>query len=162
VSTRYVYVYERNASPGTPYIQTAIYQTNRDILDADVGDTDGDGDLEVVLLTGYAYSSTPSDIITLSSSLQSVGSFTLPWSAQTLIIEPAPPTSRKNLVVSRLVGVVNDSTIAIIDARSGSTVFESPPLIGTVQPNSVHYVTLPGETEPRMSIGTTGGMYLTR
>ena len=135
-----------------------------DILDATVGDTDGDGELEVVLLVGQSYSSSyPTDIIRLDESLQPIGSFTLPWSALTVDIEPSS-TARKNLIVGRIVGTSYsyDGAIAIVGARSGGVVFESPTLIGSVQRKSVHYVTLPGETRPRVSIGTANGMYLTR
>jgi hypothetical protein len=45
---------------------------------------------------------------------------------------------------------------------SGNIVFESPVLIGIVQRHSLYHVTLPGGFEPRISIGATSGMYLTR
>jgi hypothetical protein len=160
VTSGYVYVY-RESPPPIRFVQAATYQTNRGIIDAAVGDTDSDGDVEVVLLVGATQGSSGSEVIRLNSNLQAEGSFELPWAAQTLDIE-STPTPRKNLLVSRLVGSDYDSTIAIVGARSGGVVFESPPLIGSVQRGSVHYVTLPGETSPRMSIGTSAGMYLTR
>lgn len=160
VAQQYVYVYRDNPPP-IRYVQTAIYQTDRSIIDADVGDTDGDGQVEVVLLVGPMYAGDGNEIVRLDGSLLAEGTFSLPWPAQTVDIEPSP-TLRKNLLVSRPVGQGYDSTLAIVGARSGGVVFESPPLIGAVQRGSVHYVTLPGETRPRMSIGTSAGMYLTR
>ena len=56
----------------------------------------------------------------------------------------------------------SESRVAIVGADAGGVVFESPPLLGLVQRSSINYVTLPGETEQRMSIGTSVGMYLTR
>jgi hypothetical protein len=164
VTSRGVYLYKRNAAPFT-YIQTAVYPTtnNRWIIDADVGDTDGDGDVEIVLLTGTSIYSGGTGVVTLSGNLlpQTIGTFTLPWDAQTLAIEPSS-TSRKNLLVGRVSGGYYDGSLAIVGARSGGVVFESPRLIGSLQRDSVHYVTLPGETRQRISIGTSSGMYLTR
>jgi hypothetical protein len=162
-----VYVYRRNPPPIT-YVQAASYQlgSNRSIIDADVGDTDGDGDVEIVLLIGTYYYSGGNEVVTLNGNLQAqtIGTFTLPWEAQALAVEPSG-ASRKNLLLSRWVGAgyyAYDGILTSVGARSGGIVFESPPLIGTIQRDSVHYVTLPGETRPRISIGTSAGMYLTR
>jgi hypothetical protein len=164
VTSRGVYVYKRNAGP-IPYLQSAVYQTtnNQWIIDADVGDTDGDGDVEIVLLTGTAIYSGGNGVVTLSGNLQpqTIGTFTLPWDAQSVAIEPSP-TPRKNLLVGRVSGTYYDGSLAIVGARSGGVVSESPRLIGSLQRDSVHYVTLPGETLQRISIGTSSGMYLTR
>ena len=164
VTSRGVYVYKRNPAPIT-YVQAAAYQTtnNQWIIDADVGDTDGDGDVEIVLLTGSAIYSGGNGVVTLSGNLQPqpIGSFTLPWDAQSLAIEPSP-TPRKNLLVGRVSGTYYDGSLAIVGARSGGVVSESPRLIGSLQRDSVQYVTLPGETRQRISIGTSSGMYLTR
>ena len=166
VTRQNVFVYRRNAPP-IPYVQIAAYPaTNRYIVDADVGDTDGDGDVEIVLLVGTSYSQSGNEIVTLNGNLQpqTIGTFTLPWDAQTLAIEPSG-APRKNLIVSRLAGpqyFAYDGILAIVDGRSGGVVFESRPLTGAIQRDSIHYVTLPGETVPRISIGTSAGMYLTR
>jgi len=170
VTSTSVYVYRRNPQPGVAYIQSGtVYQTNNNrwIIDADVGDTDGDGDLEIVLLTGTSYYSGGNGVVTLDRNLQpqSIGTFTLPWEAQTLAIEPSS-TPRKNLIVGRLAGgqysYSSAGILTIIGSGSGGIVFESPALIGAPQRDSVHYVTLPGETRQRISIGTSSGMYLTR
>jgi hypothetical protein len=166
VGARNVYVF-RHAPQPTAYVQAAMYQTNQEIFDADVGDTDGDGEIEIALLLGQpnSYLGAGTDVARLDDNLQSLGSFTLPWPAVSLAIEPSP-TSRKNLLIGRMIGpsrnYAHEGTLAIVDARTGSIVFESPPLVGAVQHDSVHYFTPPGETVPRMSIGTSGGMYLTR
>jgi hypothetical protein len=167
VTGRSVYAYRSNAPP-IVYVQAASYQAsgNRYIVDADVGDTDGDGDVEIVLLLGPSYYSGGSDVVTLNGSLQpqTIGTFTLPWQAETLAIEPSA-APRKNLLVSRSVGELYytyNGVLASVGARSGGIVYESPGLVGTVQRDSVHYVTLPGETQPRISIGTSAAMYLTR
>jgi hypothetical protein len=161
VTHRRVYVYRRNASPGVPYIQIANYESDRDIIDADVGDTDGDGELEVVLLAAHSYSADPAHVIRLDATLQQVGRFTLPWPAQTLAIEPSA-APRKNLIIGRNSERWGDTVITLVGARSGGVIFESAPLLGPAQPDSVHYVTLPGETRPRISFGTANAMYLTR
>ena len=162
-TSRNVYLY-RHAPQPTAYVQAAAYQTNREILDAAVGDTDGDGEVEVLLLLGDPYAATGADVARLDNELRPLGSFTLPWSAISLAIEPSP-TPRKNLLIGRMIGLIyymHEGSLAIVDAQTGGIVFESPPLIGEVQRNSIQYVTLPGETRPRMSFGTSGGMYLTR
>jgi len=162
-TARNVYVY-RHAPQPTAYVQAATYQTNRDILDAAVGDTDGDGKTEVVLLLGDAYANTAADVARLDRDLKPLGSFTLPWSASSLAIEPTA-TPRKNLLIGRQIGFLyypRDGSLAVVDAQTGGIVFESPPLVGDIQRNSINYVTLPGETRQRISIGTSVGMYLTR
>jgi hypothetical protein len=165
VTARNVYVYKRNATFG--YVQSgSTYQTDRGIIDADVGDTDGDGDLEVVLLTGATYSWSGTEVVTLNASLQpqTIGTFALPWEAQTIRIEPSAEP-RKNLIVSRVATQLyntDGASLAIVGARTGGIIFESPALIGAVQRDSIHYVTLPGETRPRISIGTSAAMYLTQ
>jgi len=163
VTRQYVFVYRRN---GSGFVQAATYQAAGGIVDADVGDTDGDGDLEIVLLFGSNYSSSGTEIVTLDGNLQplSFGAFTLPWGAETLDIEPSG-TGRKNLIVSRIASQPYNAyggIFAIVGSRSGGVVFESPALIGAVQRDSVNYVTLPGETRTRISIGTSNAMYLTR
>jgi hypothetical protein len=157
----YVALVYRQVPPPARFVQAGLYQSNRRIVDAGVGDSDGDGDAEVMLLVSAPGGAEhPSDVIKLDGSLQYAGAFTLPWPAQTLDIEPSP-TPRKNLLISRR-AAREDGQIAIVGARAGDVVSESPALVGLVQPGSVHYVTLRGETVPRISIGTSAGMYLTR
>ena len=160
-TTRTVYVYAHRPQP-TAYAQVATYPTDSNLIDAAVGDTDGDGEVEVVLLLAESYSSSGSTVVRLNNDLQQLGRFTLPWPAITLQIEPSA-APRKNLLLGRQVSsYAIAGTLAIVGARSGGVVFESPPLVGAPQSGSIHYVTLPGETRQRISIGTSAGMYLTR
>jgi hypothetical protein len=159
VTPQSAFVYRQAPQPAR-FIQAGTYTVSQAILDAAIGDTDGDGDVEIMLLTGLIGNEINSAVVTLDSNLQPVSSLTLPWPAQTIDIEPSQ-TGRKNLIIGRR-SDRDDGQITIVGARSGNIVWESPPLVGVVQPGSVHYVTLPGETVPRISIGTSAGMYLTR
>ena len=84
--------------------------------------------------------------------------FSLPWYARSLAIE-ASPFARKNLLVSYIQGA--SGRLGTVDARTGGIVSESPPLLGAVTRDSIHYVEL-GQEPARLSIGTEFGMYLTR
>jgi hypothetical protein len=163
VTRNSVHVYRHNPQP-TAYVLAATYQANREIIDAAVGDTDGDGETEILLLLGDYFVEGGIRVVRLDNDLQELGSFTLLRPALSLAVEHSP-TPRKNLLIGTLVGPLYsayDGTLAIVDARTGALVFQSPQLIGAIQRNSIHYVVLPGEAVPRMSFGTSAAMYLTR
>jgi hypothetical protein len=90
-----------------------------------------------------------------------LSAYTLPWPAQSIAIEPSQ-SARKNLLVSRVEGEFGAGRLATVDPRTGAVISESPPLIGAITEDSVHFVDVSGSGDVRLSIGTEAGMYLTR
>jgi hypothetical protein len=162
VTANRVYVYSRVPPPllyaeSASYAPAAVGSGPPSIFDALIGDTDGDGALELVLLLA------PSNIFDergtvhrLSSTLELLSSFDFDWRATSIGIEPSP-FPRKNLLLP------NDNvftTVAGVDAASGKVVWRSPPLLGRLSRNSLHLVDF--GNGPRVTIGTDAGMFITR
>jgi hypothetical protein len=143
-----------------PFQMGASFSSDLDVVDVVAGDTDGDGLLEIYALLDPPNPQEPHRIVQLGNRLQHGPWFTLPWPAQLITIEESP-FARKNLLVSRTEGDLVAGRLVTIDARNGGIVSESPPLIGGIARNGVHYVDT-GSGVLRLSIGTDAGMYLTR
>jgi hypothetical protein len=147
-------------SPLQPFQMGAAFRSSLPIDDVAVGDTDGDGTGEIFALidrTSEPWSS-PASVVRFDDRLRPQQDFSLPWYARSLAIE-ASPFARKNLLVSYIQGA--SGRLGTVDARTGGIVSESPPLLGAVTRDSIHYVEL-GQEPARLSIGTEFGMYLTR
>ncbi|HEU4618935.1 MAG TPA: FG-GAP-like repeat-containing protein [Gammaproteobacteria bacterium] len=161
-------LYSRSTGPQA-YVQTAAYtlpDASRYVYDADIGDTDGDGDPEIFLLgVGMTPTTSTPRVYRLDSALNELGSFDLTHPAHGLAIE-ASAFPRKNLVVSTyddLVSVPREPSMLIaVDSTSGAEVWRSPILLGRISPNSVQFVEPNGAGELRIAVGTSAAMYLTR
>ena len=129
-----------------------------------VSDTDGNGESEVFLLaeeefdTGYCYG-LPINICysiqRFDSNLELLNSFALPIGTRPHRLFVLPGSVRGKLLV-----VADGSRITAYDAATGGKIWESPKLIGSISPNSLHYFEDGGEA--RLVIGTSEAMYITR
>src|SRR5688572_15824630 len=147
-------------SPGSELVHYESFPMAGNVLDVAVGDTDGDGRRETFVLVDPNGPNGGSFVVPYDSGLRPNPPFTLPWRARSIAIGPSP-FARKNRLVSRAEGNLPAGRLVTVDAQNGAVVSESPPLIGAIARDSVHYVDL-GSGQPRISIGTDAGMYLTR
>ncbi|HSC15250.1 MAG TPA: VCBS repeat-containing protein, partial [Gammaproteobacteria bacterium] len=145
---------------GSELVHYEAFPMAGNVLDVVVGDINGDGRSETFVLVDPHDPNGGSVVVPFDSELRPNPPFTLPWRARSIAIEPSP-FGRKNLLVSRTEGNLPAGRLVTVDAQNGSVVSESPPLIGAIARDSVHYVDL-GSSQPRISIGTDAGMYLTR
>ena len=162
-----VYLYRRNPSAsGERYMQAASYlEPNTQLQDAAIGDVDGDGQVDVMLLAAgyipYTYD-TVSEVRRLDGNLEIVAAFPVPWRARSIQIEPST-SARKNLLVPTGFDYQLSATqIVALDALSGAEVWRSPKLRGQLSDKRVRYVTIPGESRPSIAIATDAAIYLTR
>ena len=147
------------------FAQTAVqtYYGN-DFYDLIVSDTDGNGEPEVLLLAEEEFDTIdcyglPTNICNtvrrLDSNLELLNTFPLPLEddPDRLFVLPGSG-GRKHLVVT------TGSRLTAYDAATGGKIWESPKLIGSISPNSLHYFEDGGEA--RLVIGTSEAMYITR
>jgi hypothetical protein len=167
VTDHAVYLYRRNPSPsGERYLQVASYlEPNTQLQDVAVGDVNGDGQVDVMVLAAgyipYTYDSV-SEVRRLDRNLEIVGAFPVPWRARSIQIEPST-SARKNLLIPTGYDYqVSATQIAALDALTGGEVWRSPKLRGQLSDKRVRYVTIPGESRPSIAIATDVAMYLTR
>jgi hypothetical protein len=156
VDQRGVYLYK--ASGGSPPFHGA--RTLSGSSDVVIGDTDGDGTAEIAWLV--APTEGPASVFRRDAlNGRMLSAYTLPWPARAIAIEPSP-VARKNLRVTRVDGASGAGRLVTIDPSTGTVISESPPLIGAITEDSVHFVDVSGSGDVRLAIGTEGGMYLTR
>ena len=130
-----------------------------------VADTDGDGKAEVYVLAPsqdnlnmllYQFD----DALKLMNA-----SVVAPYStgASSLYLEESS-FPRKNILVSIPAGYpqTTAATIVAVDPKTGSQIWESPPLHGDVPINSLNFYDLKGDGQQEIAFGTTEGMYVTQ
>jgi hypothetical protein len=154
-------VFERSPTP-QPFQHGGAFSSepSLSVVDVAVGDTDGDGAAEIFALLDSLNATEPHRIVQFDGRLRLQRSFFLSWEPLSIAIEQSP-FARKNLLATRADGELGAGRLVTIDARNGAVVSESPQLTGGILRDSVHYLNT-GSGEPRLSIGTWGGMYLTR
>jgi hypothetical protein len=155
-------VHSRAANPPTMaerYQQTDAYvpPAGSVVSDAVIGDVDGDGALDVVvLLVPDNFHERTARIVRLDRDLVTHETFTLDWRPRMLALEAGTP--QRNIVVPR--SDLGTSRLIALDARSGAEVWRSPVMPTDIAPDSVHFIDIGGVR--RISIGGAGAMIVTR
>jgi hypothetical protein len=155
-----VFVYKYSAASQT-YLQTYNYAvTGTNLL---VADTDGDGVPEIFVLNASYGGQGPGVITQLSPSLQVMNQYTIA-NASSLYVEDSR-FARKNLVVAvsnpSLV-YSQTSRITVVDPTTGTLIWESPYVSGSVPIHSLSFHDWKGGGQLQMAFGTSAGMYVTR
>ncbi len=128
-----------------------------------VSDMDSDGKAEIVLLT-----SSLTNVRRFGSDLEMLNSFSVKMESRfhdrpdRLFIVPGGGGKEHLLVAFHLDSLAETSKLVAFDPATGHKIWESPRLFGRVLPNSVHYFTESESGEPRLAIGTSKAMYVTR
>jgi hypothetical protein len=128
-----------------------------------VADTDGNGVPEIFVLNAYNGGQGDGTITQLSPSLQVLHQYIVP-NAGSLDLEQSA-FGRKNLVVSTSnpnLFYMQASRIAIVDPTSGTSIWQSPFISGSVPAHSVSFYDWNHDGELEMCFGTSAGMYVTR
>lgn len=160
VTQQGVRVFER-AGPSFVETAAATYSQWEPRL-AEIDDVDGDGEPELIVLShASTYPRDRSLVQRLDSSLNELGSFRIPWRATSMAVEPSA-TPRNNLVIPTVRSTSGASRVVALDALNGQEIWRSPLIRREPWTDSIHFVTVPGEAEPRLAIGNAFGAYLTR
>ena len=129
------------------------------VSDISIHDTDGDGVGELLLLEG-AYR----ELRRYDSNFGLLGSFDITYGTHIdadLVFPLSGGGDRPWILVSYYREVQGQaSRLVAYDATTGRRIWESPWLFGRVLRNSVHYFEYEGE--PRLTIGTSEALYVTR
>lgn len=161
LSTGRVVVFEKASSGPVPWLERASVTLSGGV-DLEVADCDRDGTPEIYVLVAPFWSG-ETTVHRLGATLASAGTFAVPYPATSLHVEDLGP-SRRNLILAKSggsYGAATPVTLEAVDAVTGGRIWQSPPLWGTVPPNSLHYVGADGGGRA-IAFGTTLGMYLTR
>jgi hypothetical protein len=128
-----------------------------------VADTDGDGVPEIFVLNAYNSGSGDGTITQFNSSLQVLHQYNVSY-ANSLYLEESA-FARKNLVVAVSNSVLTyapASKITVIDPTTGTTIWQSPFVSGSVPINSLSFHDFDGSGQLQMAFGTSEAMYVTR
>ena len=159
---RHVYIYAA-ADGDEPFVETHSYASPRDIIDTAIGDMDGDGALEVLVLSegefDWRTGMTPNFVSRLDEELNLLNTFALDVECTAISVEDLG-VGQRNVLVATYDRFSWESTIAAYDPDSGVQIWTSPALLSSVGRNSLHYVDMGGKT--RAAFGTERAMYLTR
>lgn len=156
-------IYGQN-STATAYVERAsnAFPNSTDLA---VADLDGDSKPEI-----YVLGSTGNGNQTLNAfdvDLQPIRSVPLSVRATALYVEQSA-FARKNLLLAvahrtrQAYPALSHAELWAIDPVSGTDVWRSPILLGTVPLNSLHFVDVDGDGDGEIVLGTTYGMYHTR
>ena len=128
-----------------------------------VADTDGDGVPEIFVLNAYNSGQGDGSITQLNASLQVLHQYNVA-NAGSLDLEQSA-FGRKNLVVSTsnpALFYTQASRISVIDPTSGTIIWQSPFISGSVPGHSVSFYDWNHDGQLEMCFGTSAGMYITR
>jgi outer membrane protein assembly factor BamB len=156
-----VFVYKYSTTSQT-YLQTHNYPVAATNLL--VADTHGDGVPEIFVLAAASPVGQGNGTITeLSSTLQLMNTYTVAGATSLYLEQSTFP--RKNLVVA----VANPSLvysqaskIAVVDPTTGTLIWETPFVSGSVPIHSLSFHDWIGSGQLQMAFGTSAGMYVTR
>jgi hypothetical protein len=91
--------------------------------------------------------------------------FQLPYELTDMTVTSGP-NGRDNLLVAlnneEIYYYGQSGFVAEISGDNGNIVWRSPPLIGAIQLNSIHYKNIDTDKYPELLIGTSDAMYITR
>lgn len=149
-------VYGR-APLGFNYLERASIAVE-DVSDLLVSDLNGDDEMEIYALQ---YSDRPATISVYDDELRELRSLPLGLRAGSLFAEDSS-FRRKNLLVGTHAILSTTGGIRAIDPLTGAEVWRSPPLSGSVPPNSLHFVDVDGDGNDEISFATSFGMFVTR
>jgi hypothetical protein len=128
-----------------------------------VADIDGDSVPEIFTLNAYNNGSGDGTITEFNSSLQVLHQYTAATANSLYLEESAFP--RKNLVSAASNSALiyaQAAEITVIDPSTGTTIWQSPYVSGSVPINSLSFHDFNGSGQLQMAFGTTQGMYVTR
>jgi hypothetical protein len=149
-----VVVYARAGAGG--YVERASYPVSG--MDLLVADTDGDGKPEVYVLNGGT------TLLKLDNNLNLLSSSTIPPTAAIYLEDSA--FARKNIVLSGSGSSYPYPTapaqLLIVDPTSGSPIWASTPIPGTVWTNSLSFRDVNNDGKLEMVFGTSLGMFVTQ
>jgi hypothetical protein len=147
-------------------ISYALDATSGEIgRDLEVRDIDGDGALEVVVLTSLGGgASSEFRIRVLSATLAPISLAELGFRPADMEIEPSPEV-RKNLLFGEILdhsaNGISDATVVVsVDPWTAAEIWRSPPLAGAMRGDSIQ--SLEQDGIPRIVAGTALGMFVTR
>ena len=140
-------------APGSDsFVRTLSYEVNNaSIDDFAVGDVDGDGRPEVFLSVSSNY------VWRLNSNFEFQNELGFPGVSPRSIMIEQTPERRKNLVV------IGDNRFTVVDPETGAVIWSSPDLLlrGLAR-NGVRFHEADDFGRNRVTVGTGGGMYITR
>ncbi len=141
-------------------LANALSHGSDHVADVAVSDTDGDGRAEIILLTGALRQirrfGPDHDLLNSFS----VESDTVHEEPDRLFVVPGSGGQAQLLVAYFHESLARTSRLVAYDPQTGHEIWKSPRLFGRVLPHSVHYFDESGE--PRLAIGTSDAMYVTR
>jgi hypothetical protein len=131
-------------------------------IDLVTADLNGDDEVEICALRSASFAGNAT-LSVLDDQLQLVRSVPLGTSASAIFVEESS-FARKNLLLAAGGNSLASSRPELwaIDPVTGADVWRSPPIVGTVQRNSLHFVDVDGDGDQEISFGTERGMYHTR
>lgn len=149
------------ATIGPTYVERASVAVNGP-GDVVARDLDGDGEAEIYVLRQDFGSNAMLDV--MDTQLQTVRSIQLGVQATAVFVEESG-FARKNLLLavsSNYPYTTAWTEIWAIDPTTGSDVWRSPQLDGTIRGDSLHFVDVDGDGDREISFATSEGMYHTR
>ena len=132
------------------------------VFDLIAADTDHDGRDEILVVSNRTGHVESQAIFRFDAQGQLLNSFLVGvgplWDPVRLLVLPGAGRKQVVLTVSSFFNY--ETRLVSFDPVTGTRLWESPELLGVVSPDSLHYVDVEGE--PRLAIGTSRALYLTR
>lgn len=143
-------------SASSSFVRRYEWRTHFQMPDLAAGDVDGDGEVEIFVLTndvrGFG-------VQRFNARLEPTAWLALDWQPTSLSIEGSA-FGRKNLIGTEEAGP--GAHLRAFDPLLGEEIWRSPAIHGLFAPNSVHFVDIAGDGVLRIAFGTYHGAFLTR